>query len=72
MHITPNTTTNNASRILTTYPSILGFHYTIMQWIWVGFNLGYIDAYAVLEWANDTKLHTYHEHLIQSVDCVAI
>ena len=52
---------------------ILGFHYTIMQWIWVGVNLGYIDAYAVLEWANDMKLHvfptthkanTYHEHLI--------
>ena len=28
---------------------ILGFHYTIMQWIWVGVNLGCIDAYAVLE-----------------------
>ena len=21
-----------------------------MQWIWVGVNLGYIGAYAVLEW----------------------
>ena len=42
-----------------------------MQWMWVGVNLGCIDVYAVLEWANDMKLHvfvtkhkvnTYHEH----------
>ena len=39
----------------------------------MGVNLGYIDVYAVLEWANDMKLHvfaakhktnTYHKHLI--------
>ena len=44
-----------------------------MQWIWVGVSLGCIDAYAVLEWANDMKLHifatkhkanTYHKYLI--------
>ena len=44
-----------------------------MQGIWVRVNLGCIDAYAVLEWANDMKLHvfatkheanTFHEHLI--------
>ena len=44
-----------------------------MQWMWVGVNLGCIDVYAVLEWANDMKLHvfvtkhkanTYHEHFI--------
>ena len=44
-----------------------------MQWIWVGVNFCSIDAYAVLEWANDMKLHvfgtkrktnTYHVHLI--------
>ena len=28
--------------------SVLEFHYTIMQWIWVGVNLTSIDAYAVL------------------------
>jgi hypothetical protein len=28
-----------------------------MQWIWRGANLKCIDAYAVLEWKNDTKLH---------------
>ena len=49
-----------------------------MQWIWVGVNLGCIDAYGVLEWANEyMKLHvfatkhkanTYHEH----DDCVPI
>ena len=42
-----------------------------MQWIWVGLNLACIDAYAVLEWENDMKLHVfatkhkankYHEH----------
>ena len=38
---------------------ILGFHYTIMPWIWVGINLGCIDAYPVLEWANDMKLHIF-------------
>ena len=35
---------------------ILGFHYTIIQWIWVGVNLDCIHANAVLEWANDMKL----------------
>ena len=30
-----------------------------MQWIWVGVNLGCIDAYAVLEWANDMKLYVF-------------
>ena len=53
--------------------NILGFHYTIMQWISVGINLSCSDAYAALEWANDMKLHicatkqktnTYHKHLI--------
>ena len=39
--------------------SVLEFHYTIMQWIWVGVNLTSIDAYAVLEWANDMKLHVF-------------
>ena len=43
-----------------------------MQWLWVGVNHDCIDAYAILEWANDMKLHvfatkhkanTYHEHL---------
>ena len=51
-----------------------------MQWIWVGVNLS-IDAHAVLEQANDIKLHvfatkhkanTYHEHLIYCDDCVPI
>ena len=60
---------------------ILGFHYTIMHWIWVGMNLGCIESYAVLEWANDMKLlvfatkhkaNRYHEHLIQSDDSVLI
>jgi hypothetical protein len=46
-----------------------------------GVNLECIDAYAVLEWANDTKLHvfatkhkanTYSEQLIHSDDCVSI
>jgi hypothetical protein len=57
--------------------AILGFHYSILQWIWRGVNLKCIDAYAVLEWANDTKLHvfatnTYSEKLILSDDCVSI
>ena len=61
--------------------TILGFHNTIIQWIWLGVNLGCIDFYAVLEWANDMKLHlfatkhkanTYHEHLIESDDGVRI
>jgi hypothetical protein len=38
---------------------ILGFHYSIMQWIWQGLNQKCIDASAVLEWANDTKLHIF-------------
>jgi hypothetical protein len=38
---------------------ILGFHYGIMQWIWRGVNLKCIDAYAVLEWENDTKFHVF-------------
>ena len=44
----------------------------IMHWIWVGVNLGCIDACAVLEWTNSTKLHIFtakykantYEHLI--------
>jgi hypothetical protein len=60
---------------------ILGFHCGILQSIWLGVNLECIDAYAVLEWANDTKLHvfatkhkanTYSEQLIHSDDCVSI
>ena len=52
---------------------IVGSHYTIMHWIWVGVNLDCIDAYAVLEWANDMKLYVFaskhkanacHKHLI--------
>ena len=48
---------------------------------WWGVNLKCIDAYAVLEWANDMKLHvfatkhkanTYSENLIHSDDCVSI
>jgi hypothetical protein len=38
---------------------IIGFHYGILQWIWRGVNLKCIDAYAVLEWENDTKLHCH-------------
>ena len=33
--------------------------YGIMQWIWRGVNLKCIDAYAVLEWENDTKFHVF-------------
>ena len=52
-----------------------------MQRIWLGVNLGCIDAYAVLEWSDDMKLHVfatkhkaniYHGHLVQSDDCVPI
>ena len=66
---------------LRTAISVLGFHYTILQWIWVGVNLGCIEAYALLGWANDMKLlvfptkhkaNTYLEHLIWSDDCVMI
>ena len=39
--------------------NILGFHYTIMQWIWVGVNLSWIYPYAVVEWANDMKLDVF-------------
>jgi hypothetical protein len=38
---------------------IFGFHYGVMQWIWRGVNLKCIDAYAVLEWENDTKFHVF-------------
>jgi hypothetical protein len=61
---------------------ILMFYYGILQWIWRGgVNLKCIDAYGVLEWANDTKFHvfatkhkanTYNEQLIHSDDCVSI
>ena len=65
-------TVKNANSVqLVNKLSILGFHYTIMRWIWVGVNLGCIDDYPVLEWTNDMKLHvfatkanTYNEHLI--------
>ena len=45
----------------------------MIQWIRVGVNLGCIDTYAALEWANDMKLRVfaikhkvnpYHKHLI--------
>jgi hypothetical protein len=61
--------------------AILRFHCGILQSIWRGVNLVCIDAYAVLKWANDTKLHvfstkhkanTYSEQLIHSDDCVSI
>jgi hypothetical protein len=60
---------------------VLGFHYGILQWIWRGVNPKCIDAYAVLEWANDTKLHVFatkhkantcSEQLTHSDDCVSI
>jgi hypothetical protein len=60
---------------------IIGFHCGILQSIWRGVNLECIHAYAVLEWANDTKLHvfatkhkanTYSEQLVHSDDCVSI
>ena len=59
--------------LLAMHACILGFHYTIMQWIRVGVNLGCIDAYAIPEWMRNMKLYlfatkhkvnTYHEHLI--------
>ena len=49
--------TDNQVRIF--YLCILGFHYTIVQWIWVEVNLSCTDAYAVLEWANDMNLINY-------------
>ena len=65
-----------ASRVLLKYQNLKYsfFYCTIMQWMWVGVNLGCINAYAALEWANDIdmKLHvfatkhkaiTYHENL---------
>jgi hypothetical protein len=30
-----------------------------MQWIWPGVNLKCIDAYAVLEWENDTQFYVF-------------
>jgi hypothetical protein len=42
------------------YRCILGCHFGIMQWIWRGVNLKCIDAYAVLEWENDTKLNSMY------------
>ena len=41
------------------FTNILGFHYTIMQWIWVGVNLSWIYAYGAIEWANDMKLDVF-------------
>ena len=38
---------------------ILGFRNGIKQWIWEGINLGRIDSYVILEWANDMKLHVF-------------
>jgi hypothetical protein len=39
---------------------ILGFHYGIMQWIWRGVNyFKCVDAYAVLEWENDTEFQVF-------------
>jgi hypothetical protein len=38
---------------------ILGIYYGIMQWIWHGVNLKCTDAYAILEWENDTKFHVF-------------
>ena len=64
-----------------TFLGTLGFYYIIMQSIWVGDNFDCIDAYVVLEWANDMKWHVFaikhkvntcHEHLIYSDDCVPI
>jgi hypothetical protein len=58
-------------------PLFLGFTMAFCR----GVNLKCIDAYAVLEWANDTKFHvfatkhkanTYSEQLINSDDCVSI
>ena len=39
--------------------AILRFHCGILQSIWRGVNLECIDAYAVLKWANNTKLHVF-------------
>ena len=30
-----------------------------MQWVWKEVNFNCVDVYAVLEWANDTKLHVF-------------
>ena len=50
---------SNPEQVVRFLLCILGYHHTIMQWIWVGVNLGCIDVYAVLEWANDVKLHVF-------------
>ena len=34
-----------------------------MQWIWVGVNIGCIDAYPVLEWASDMKLREANTYM---------
>lgn len=40
-----------------------------MQWISVGVNLSRIYAYAVLEWANDMKLHVFvYKHMTAEID----
>jgi hypothetical protein len=66
------------------FPRIAGSGNEIGILLWHfagGVNLKCIDAYAVLEWANDTKLHvfatkhkanTYSEQLIHSDDSVSI
>ena len=62
---------SNLQRIRLLYSWLWLSHYTIVKKIWMGINLGCIDVYVVLEWANDMKLHvfatkhkanTYHEH----------
>jgi hypothetical protein len=72
---------NALARNFVKVPNILGFHCGILQSIWRGVNLECIDEYAVVESANDTKLHvfatkhkanTYSEQLIHSDDCVSI
>ena len=73
MQSTPRDVQHTLKNFIEFNIDIFGFHYTIIQWIWVGVNLSCIDGYAVLDWANDMKLHvfatkhkaiTYHEHLI--------
>ena len=58
----------------------IGFHCAI-AWIWVGLNINCIDAYAVLEWVNNTKLqilatkhkaNKYSKHLIHNDNFVLI
>ena len=54
---------------------ILGFHYANMRYIYVGVNLNCIDVYAVLERANNRKLHVFatkHEANTYSDDDVSI